>query len=124
MVVAVGVELSVCSPRQPTQGKAGETVPASLGPAGTQKMDEVLRAYLCQLTCVNTMAALPSPGFHLWLITLYLLMPCRDMHSFPPGEAGSRKCSPSMQLAEPSCFVFQRYLGYKCQHQIFTLHKH
>lgn len=46
-------------------------------------MDEVLRACLCQLTCVNTMAALPSLGFYLWLITLYLLMPCRNMQFSP-----------------------------------------
>lgn len=42
------------------------------------KIDEVLRAYLCQFTFINTLSALPSLGFYLRLITLYLLMPCRN----------------------------------------------
>lgn len=48
------------------------------------KIDEVLRAYLCQFTFINTLSALPSLGFYLRLITLYLLMPCRNTHLFPP----------------------------------------
>lgn len=59
----------------------------------TQKMDEVLRAHFCQFTCINTLAALPSLGFHLQLMTLYLLMPCRNMHFFSLWwrQAGSRE---------------------------------
>lgn len=67
----------------------------------TWKIDEVLRAYLCQFTCINTSAASPSLGFYLRLITLYLLMPCRNMHFFPPGEEklDPEKCSLFLQLA-------------------------
>lgn len=66
-------------------------------------MDEVLRAYLCQFTCINTLAALPSLGFYLRLITLYLLTPCRNMLFFPPPALVMRswiqKCSPLLQLS-------------------------
>lgn len=64
-------------------------------------MAEVLRAYLCQFTCINTLAALLSLGFYLRLITLYLLMPCRNRHFFPPGEEelDPEKRSPLVQLA-------------------------
>lgn len=65
------------------------------------KIDEVLRAYLCQFTFINTLSALPSLGFYLRLITLYLLMPCRDMHIFPPCEEklDPEKSSLFLQLA-------------------------
>lgn len=65
-------------------------------------MDEVLRAYLCQFTCINTLAASPSLGFYLRLITLYLLMPCRNMLFFPPWwrEAGSRSVHLHCSLLE------------------------
>lgn len=52
------------------------------------KIDEVLRAYLCQFTFINTLSALPSLGFYLRLITLYLLMPCRNTLSFPLVKRG------------------------------------
>lgn len=67
------------------------------------KIDEVLRAYLCQFTFINTLSALPSLGFYLRLITLYLLMPCRNMHFFPPVKRSwiQRRAHFSCSLMEP-----------------------
>lgn len=85
----------------------------------TRKMDEVLRAHLCQFTCINTLAALPSLGFHLQLMTLYLLIPCRNMHFFFPMVKTSwfqRSTHLQHSSQHIASFVFQKYNGYKCQH--------
>lgn len=73
----------LCLPCQSTHGKPGKTTRASLGPANSHRRWMRSSGLICQFTCINTLAALPSLAFYLRLITLYLLMPCRNMHFFP-----------------------------------------